>query len=65
MTWEPHNHFTRDIKPRGKCPACDAYWQSLVMKVQSNACDYCGSHFTDTKTWCEHCDPEDSWTPGS
>lgn len=20
-----HNHLTRDIKPRGKCPACDAY----------------------------------------
>jgi predicted naringenin-chalcone synthase len=20
-----HNHFTRDIKPRGVCPACDKY----------------------------------------
>jgi hypothetical protein len=20
-----HNHFTRDIKEPGKCPACDAY----------------------------------------
>lgn len=20
-----HNHVTRDIKPRGECPACDAY----------------------------------------
>lgn len=23
-----HNHFTRDIKPRGVCPACDVYCQS-------------------------------------
>lgn len=21
----PHNHFTRDIKPKGVCPACDKY----------------------------------------
>lgn len=21
---ERHNHMTRDIKPRGECPACDA-----------------------------------------
>ena len=21
-----HNHMTRDIKSRGVCPACDAYW---------------------------------------
>jgi len=21
-----HNHVTRDIKPRGACPACDRYW---------------------------------------
>jgi hypothetical protein len=21
-----HNHMTRDFKPRGQCPACDAYW---------------------------------------
>jgi hypothetical protein len=23
---EHHNHVTRDIRPKGKCPACDAYW---------------------------------------
>lgn len=22
-----HNHVTRDIKPVGKCPACDEYWE--------------------------------------
>ncbi len=22
-----HNHVTRDIKPPGKCPSCDAYWE--------------------------------------
>ena len=21
----PHNHVTRDIKPRGQCPGCDRY----------------------------------------
>lgn len=27
MTVERHNHFTRDIKPRGSdCPACENYW---------------------------------------
>ncbi|WNM72856.1 hypothetical protein SEA_REDFOX_69 [Arthrobacter phage RedFox] len=24
-----HNHVTRDIKPRGKCPACDGYWAQV------------------------------------
>lgn len=24
---ERHNHITRDIKPRGECPACDLYWE--------------------------------------
>ena len=23
-----HNHFTRDVKPKGKCPACDRYHES-------------------------------------
>lgn len=23
---ESHNHITRDFRPRGKCPACDAYY---------------------------------------
>lgn len=22
-----HWHITRDIKPRGECAACDAYWK--------------------------------------
>lgn len=21
-----HNHPTRDVKPEGVCPSCDAYW---------------------------------------
>jgi hypothetical protein len=25
---ETHNHMTRDIRPQGQCPACDAYRQS-------------------------------------
>lgn len=24
-----HNHFTRDVKPRGKCPACDLSWKLM------------------------------------
>ena len=24
-----HNHVTRDIKERGKCPACDVYWEQV------------------------------------
>lgn len=23
----PHNHMTRDIKPKGKCDGCDDYWR--------------------------------------
>jgi hypothetical protein len=23
-----HWHLTRDIKPKGECPACDAYWDA-------------------------------------
>ena len=25
----PHNHVTRAIQERGKCPACDRYWHAL------------------------------------
>lgn len=25
MTTPRHNHVTRDIKPPGQCPGCDAY----------------------------------------
>lgn len=24
-----HNHVTRDIKPKGSCPACDGYWEQV------------------------------------
>ena len=24
-----HNHVTRDIKERGKCPSCDTYWENF------------------------------------
>lgn len=30
-----HNHVTRDIKPVGKCPACDQYWQSQANKPKA------------------------------
>lgn len=28
-----HNHITRDIKAKGKCPACDLYWHSAVTSL--------------------------------
>lgn len=28
-----HNHITRDIKPRGQCPACDSYWAQVNSTV--------------------------------
>jgi hypothetical protein len=24
-----HRHLTRDIKPRGECPACDLAWKVM------------------------------------
>jgi hypothetical protein len=27
-----HNHFTRDIKHKGQCPACDAWHEQQRMK---------------------------------
>lgn len=27
-----HWHITRDIKPKGQCPACDQYWLQLEAK---------------------------------
>jgi len=24
-----HSHITRDIKPRGECPACDLAWKIM------------------------------------
>ncbi len=32
-----HNHVTRDVKPKGKCPACDRIYyseESIVVKVK-------------------------------
>lgn len=29
MPERSHNHITRDIKERGKCPACDYYWENI------------------------------------
>ena len=28
-----HNHMTRDVKPEGQCPACDARRHSLAVKA--------------------------------
>jgi hypothetical protein len=46
-----HNHVTRDIKERGKCPACDAYWDENLKRVreeQARQCDvFWGSHGCD------------------
>ena len=28
-----HNHFTRDIKERGECPACDRYHEKYELKA--------------------------------
>ena len=30
-----HNHVTRDIKPLGECPACDAYHTREVAREKS------------------------------
>jgi hypothetical protein len=27
-----HNHFTRDIKAQGKCPACDRHYEAIRVK---------------------------------
>jgi hypothetical protein len=36
VTVERHNHFTRDIKPRGSdCPACENYWAGVPHVVES------------------------------
>ncbi|AYN59049.1 hypothetical protein PBI_RYAN_59 [Arthrobacter phage Ryan] len=24
-----HNHITREVRPRGNCPACDGYWAQV------------------------------------
>lgn len=31
-----HNHFTRDIKPLGKCPACDSYHVAKSLITETN-----------------------------
>lgn len=32
-----HNHVTRDIKPKGRCPACDAYWDAHTTPERSES----------------------------
>lgn len=34
-----HDHFTRDIKPRGKCPACDLTWARYDEARQDEAAE--------------------------
>lgn len=29
----PHNHVTRDVKPRGTCPACDRILDEAAAEV--------------------------------
>jgi len=29
-----HNHMTRDLKPKGECPACDVYWDTQEVPVR-------------------------------
>jgi predicted amidophosphoribosyltransferase len=37
-----HNHVTRDIKPLGKCPACDEYHDRNMPKPAAPVCAECG-----------------------
>jgi hypothetical protein len=30
-----HNHVTRDIKPRGVCPACDRHWSATDERLEA------------------------------
>lgn len=34
---EKHNHMTRDIKAKGKCPRCDQLWAQRLVKEYPNA----------------------------
>lgn len=34
MVHAHHNHVTRDIKPEGECPACDAYHATQRMREE-------------------------------
>lgn len=57
---EEHNHFSIDIKPEGKCPACDLYWKrqsvvtySTITPVQNW---FCRVHFYDVDDCTQDCD---------
>ena len=41
-----HNHFTRDVKPIGKCPACDAQ-RAARIAVSANPASRCDAQFGD------------------
>lgn len=30
-----HNHTSRDVKPKGKCPACDEIWQQFENEARN------------------------------
>lgn len=32
---QQHNHLTRDIKPVGKCPGCDEFWERTYAPQKS------------------------------
>lgn len=51
-----HNHITRDIKPKGQCPACNDYWNHPICY-----CTYLdGWIYEDPNHPCEHHFPKDT-----
>lgn len=34
-----HNHLTRDVKARGKCPACDEHWARYALSLMPSVAD--------------------------
>ena len=46
MTTPRHWHITRDIKPRGECPACDVSWKIMDdaernVRIEDTCCGKC------------------------
>lgn len=55
MTTALHNHLTRDIKPRGECPACDVYHDADVLRPDAvKGVEGDGSDCTQCPT-CGYC----------
>ena len=43
-----HNHFTRDIKQPGVCPACDLYHHKII----PGRCRFCNKELANGNTAC-------------